>query len=105
MIALLLLDGCLSIPDSIPDQAGQVTADAAADLMTVATPDLVYTLMQTARSLTNEDFRTCPTIITSETGISVSADGCEDSARVIWSGTLNYKKDGLCNSTSRLIVP
>lgn len=100
MIILQLLAGCLSIPDSIPNQAGQVTADAAPDLMTVASPDLVYTLAQTVRSLANEDFRTCPSIITSETGYSASADGCADSAKIVWTGTVTYKKEGTSETVS-----
>lgn len=94
MITFLLLSGCLSIPDSIPRQQGTVTAELVPDLMSISSPDLPYLLITLARTMADQDYRTCPQIVVSDTTISATADGCDDSAQITWTGTMTYSDNG-----------
>lgn len=94
MISLLLLGGCLSIPDSIPNQQGTVTPADVSGLLFVSSPDIPYLLWLTAIAMRQEDFRTCPTITATDTGYTLVGDGCTDSSNVTWSGRLTYSDDG-----------
>jgi len=94
MISLLLFAGCLSIPDSIPNQQGTVTAADVPDLLYVASPDVPYLLWLTAIAMREEDYRTCPTLTVTDSGYTLVGDGCTDPSNVTWNGRLTYSDDG-----------
>lgn len=100
MIAFLLLGACVSIPASIPREAGHLNADSAQELLSVASPDLPYMLLTTGRVLAEQDYRACPVITRTDTTVSVSASGCADSAQFTWVGSMTYRAEGTVESLS-----
>lgn len=96
MLLLPLLLGCSGPPKSIPNEPGTISAENVAEVMTVAVPDAPYLMWALLLSLSEDQYRACPEIIPTQSGVMVRGTGCQDSAGLTWTGSANltYGTDG-----------
>ena len=91
---ILFLVACGGPPDGIPDSPGTIDEVILPELLTAASPDLPYMLLQTARQVTSETYRECPQVDVSGTSTSVRTgpDGCVDSSNIVWNGSVSVER-------------